>query len=180
MMNVTHLQQTMNVTHLLHCTPDGNGINWWLTCEDSDHTTCATIVLRDDGHGGLIEARLNECFLLEWWNESGVEMLDGEWPTDPVFPIPVTWAGVADNPVIVWAEDVAFGLDALVVVAYKTRRLAELHKAACQQRNTMMVAAKDDNSYAAIAAVVEMSRSNAVHQITATRKTRPPQPSTSR
>ena len=148
----------------------GNGINWSLTCEDSDHTTCATIVEGDDGRGGLTEVRVNECFLLDWWNELGTEMLDGEWPTDPVFPIPVTWVGNADNPAIVWAEDVAVGLDTLSVVAYKTRRLAELHKAACQQRNTMMVAAKETNTLAAIAAAVGMSRPNTAHQITTTRK----------
>lgn len=91
----------MAAKHLLHMTLSSQGyVNFTLTHE-GDFDQCGTWPGGHEGPGPNGEL-LPECFLIDWLSELGADMLDGEWPTDPHFPLPVKWEGSGECPNLVY------------------------------------------------------------------------------
>ncbi len=88
----------MYPSHLLHMKMDREGkCLWRITCEDPTHSNCHTL----DEQGNIVAE--DKCFLLDWFSDVGEEMLGFcDWPDDPQFPLPVTWRGDSDNPIIIY------------------------------------------------------------------------------
>lgn len=74
-------------------------------CRDGDHEACPDYSYTSIGVACRLE-REDKCFLLNWFDEMGTEMLDdGGWPDDPHFPLPVDWNRDGDNPILEFSAE---------------------------------------------------------------------------
>jgi len=68
-------------------------------CREGLHDECGEFGGQSDVVGPECRCALEDgCWVLDWWDATGGELLSGDWPKDASYPIPVSLVGSDEYP----------------------------------------------------------------------------------